>query len=510
MGAQAHGACVGQADGYERHRPEQTVLYEVVQEHFETFRARADEHGGLPKFVVREFEEFLRCGVLSHGLVHVGCTVCGGQYVVGFSCKRRGVCPSCQGRRMADTAAHLVDRVLPEVPLRQWVLSPPWRLHYRLGYDRQLCTEVLTSFASALSTCLRRRAKTLLGLRSVDDAHTGAVTFVQRYDSALRLNVHAHTLALDGVYVRDGPGCSLRFHPLPEPTDEDIADVARLTFERVKRRFERLGKADLLDEHITAAEQDLDPLHDEQPMLAQCYAASVQGTRLTGQQTLRLLGEPSATRQPPTGVAEVHGFNIHAQRAVDGRDRKQVERLCRYMARPSISNDRLSRLPDGKLLYKMKRRWADGTHSIVFEPMDLLSRLCALIPPPRFHMIRFYGVLAPHGTLRKLVVPVPKKEPDPQLSLFKTADETDTTAGSKSPNDTPTRTPWAALLKRVFAVDVQNCRRCGGRLRILECATKPTDIARVLRQHGLESEAPPVAPARDPPQLKLPFTTCSN
>jgi hypothetical protein len=61
---------------------------------------------------------------------------------VAFSCKKRGFCPSCTGRRMADVAGHLVDEVFPAVPMRQWVCSLPWRLRYAMGYDRKLCADV--------------------------------------------------------------------------------------------------------------------------------------------------------------------------------------------------------------------------------------------------------------------------------------------------------------------------------------------------------------------------------
>ncbi len=128
--------CAPRADGYARREPEATLLYRLVQEHWPTFLERAEEQGGLPRFVVRDFEEYLRCGVLEHGLVQLACVRCGHTMVVGFSCKRRGFCPSCLGRRMADLAAHLVDEVLPEVPVRQWVCSLPWAMRSMLAFDR--------------------------------------------------------------------------------------------------------------------------------------------------------------------------------------------------------------------------------------------------------------------------------------------------------------------------------------------------------------------------------------
>jgi hypothetical protein len=93
----------------------------------------------VPRFVARELRAFLRCGVLAHGFVRVHCDGCGLDRVAAFSCKGRGFCPSCDGRRMADTAAQFVDRVLPEVPVRQWVLSLPQALRDRLACTAPSC-----------------------------------------------------------------------------------------------------------------------------------------------------------------------------------------------------------------------------------------------------------------------------------------------------------------------------------------------------------------------------------
>ena len=114
---------------YRRREPEQTLLYRLVQEHWKTFEAFARERDptgrGLPRYVRNAFEGFLECGILQHGFVRVRCPACEFDSVVAFSCKQRGVCPSCAARRMSDTAAQLVDRVFPRVPVRQWVLSLP-------------------------------------------------------------------------------------------------------------------------------------------------------------------------------------------------------------------------------------------------------------------------------------------------------------------------------------------------------------------------------------------------
>ena len=107
---------------YKPRKPEDTVLYRVVQQNLETFLASAREQGRVvPRFVERELRAFLTCGILAHGFLRVRCDDCGRERLVAFSCKTRSLCPSCGARRMSDTAAHLVDRVFPEVPVRQYV-----------------------------------------------------------------------------------------------------------------------------------------------------------------------------------------------------------------------------------------------------------------------------------------------------------------------------------------------------------------------------------------------------
>lgn len=94
------------------------MLYRVVQTHWDEFRERAEEGGGLPKFVTKEVDEYLSCGILEHSFLRLACLACGYERLVGFSCKRRGFCPSCLGRRMTDTAVHLAENVFPPQMVR--------------------------------------------------------------------------------------------------------------------------------------------------------------------------------------------------------------------------------------------------------------------------------------------------------------------------------------------------------------------------------------------------------
>ena len=241
MVVEFHAAATNEAisRSYVRRSPEDGVLHRVVREHLQTFLwelDRHDEQRGAPLFVKREFERFVRCGVPAHGFARFRCTACGTDRLVAFSCKGRGFCPSCGGRRMTERAAHLTDHVLPRAPVRQWVLSLPFELRYRLAWDHALCRAVLAVYTRALLGFYRKRAKAS-GHR---DGRTGTVTVIQRFGGALNLNVHFHTLALDGVFVREPDG-SLRFVAAKAPSNTEIEALLAVIRKRVRRLLVRRG-----------------------------------------------------------------------------------------------------------------------------------------------------------------------------------------------------------------------------------------------------------------------------
>lgn len=177
----------GSAVPYERHRPETTLLYQLVEAHYPAFVAQLATRGTpLPEYVQREFTDYLRCGRLEHGFLRVRCESCYGEHLVAFSCKRRGFCPSCGARRMAESAALLVDEVLPAVPIRQWVLSFPFPLRFLFASRPKIMGEVLGIVYRVLATHMIHKA----GFTHAT-ASTGAVTLIQRFGGALNLNPNA-------------------------------------------------------------------------------------------------------------------------------------------------------------------------------------------------------------------------------------------------------------------------------------------------------------------------------
>ena len=455
--------------GYRPRAPEGTVLHRVVREHLATFldeaRARSAHGFGLPGFVEREFREYLGCGVLARGFARVRCASCGDEHLVGFSCKRRGVCPSCTSRRAVDAAAHLVDAVLPVVPMRQWVLSFPIKVRWLLARRPALVGRVLAVFLRALSTWQRLRGRALGTLGT-----TGAVTFVQRFGSALQLNVHFHVVVPDGVFVCGDDG-HVAFRRLPPPDDDDVELLLRLCVSRVLR---------LLRREVNDDEPDADAL-------AALVVASLKARPAAGGEAPR----------PKRLTAFLEGFSLHAGVHLHANDRLGLEQLCRYGARGAIALSRLSELPDGRVAYRMKRPLPDGRTHLVLTGVELLRKLAPLIPPPRLHLLRFHGVLAPNAKRRSLVVPKP---PVPAEKERAPSDKP-----RVRPSPSPYRLDWAAALRRVYGVDVLQCARCGGRLVILAFIEKASAVTAILEHLGLPSVPLPLGKARGPPQVAWGF-----
>ncbi len=245
----------------------------IVEQHLPTLRDELQRHEtSLPRFVLSEFQDYLRCGRPEHGFVRVKCNGCRHEHLVSFSCKRRGFCPSCGARRMIETSAHLVDHVFPEVPVRQWVLSFPWPLRLLFASRPDALGRCLAVIVRAIQTDLAHRA----GLTASTGARTGVVTLIQRFGSALNLNIHLHMLILDGVYTleQNGP----RFHRVGAP---DAPTFERLLNRLIRRIVRRLTRDGLLIEDPEQPWLDLEP----SDTLDHLNAASIRYRIAVGQGT---------------------------------------------------------------------------------------------------------------------------------------------------------------------------------------------------------------------------------
>jgi hypothetical protein len=217
-------------------------------------------------------------------------------------------------------------------------------------------------------------------------------------------------------------------------------------------------------------------------------AASVQTRLPLGDE------EPARTRRR---CAFLEGFSLHANTWVHQNDRDSLERLCRYGARGPIALERLKRRDDGKLEYRLKKPLRGGATMLVMTPVQLLKRLVALVPKPKVHLTRFFGVFAPNSRARSKVVPqrtAQSAAPRPPSS------PAPPTPSANAPPPPP-RLDWAGLLRRTWGFDVFDCP-CGARRRVIALITSPEVARRIL---GLPSHPRASPPTTGPPQLALPL-----
>ena len=452
---------------YRRRQPERTVLYRTVQMHLATWLELAQDESGrsAPAHVEREFRRYLECGILAHGFARARCEDCGHDFLIAFSCKGRGVCPSCNTRRMVETAAHLADHVLPGLPVRQWVLSVPKRLRYFLQTDPAVQNLALHIFLSAVEQGLRTACPA-----AGNKARIGAVAFIHRFGALLNPHVHFHCVVVDGVFEAATEACeSVRFHETPALSSEQLADIQRNIRRRLLRALTRRG---LLE--TDAAEE---------------MAAWDHGG----------------------------GFSLNASVRIEAADRSGLERLLRYCARPVFALERLRQIDPEHLVYESIKPGPGGSVSLLLTPLELIERLAALIPPPRRHRHRYYGVLAPNAPLRESVTAMVAEKVDATLPAAMTeavhAPEPGVSDRKQNSPDEEADEPahrkaaryvWALLLARIYEVLPLVCPKCGGEMRIIAFINDGPVIREILSHLGEPTSAPRIAPARGPPLWELP------
>jgi hypothetical protein len=457
---------------YQRHRPEQTLLYQIVDRHYPDFKAHLAAQGrALPGYVQREFDDYLKCGRLEYGFMRVRCESCHAEHLVAFSCKRRGFCPSCGARRMAESAALLVDEVLPEQPMRQWVLSFPYQLRFLFASRPAIMGRVLGIVYRVIATHLIKKAG-----QTHATARTGAVTLIQRFGSALNLNIHFHMLFLDGVYLMDSSE-SARFRRVT-PTSTELTQLVHTIASRVGRFLERQGllERDAENTYLATEAVDEDPMSE---LLGHSITYRIAVGPQAGRKvfTLQTLPGCELEDQSNDAVGKLAGFSLHAGVAARAHERKKLERLCRYISRPAVSEKRLSLTRGGHIRYQLKTPYRDGTTHVIFEPLDFIARLAALVPRPRVNLTRYHGVFAPNSKHRVLVTKSKRGK------KARAADEPQT------PTERQASMTWAQRLKRVFNIDIETCRECGGAVKIIACIEDPLVIKKILDHIKKKEEA---------------------
>jgi hypothetical protein len=209
-----------------------------------------------------------------------------------------------------------------------------------------------------------------------------------------------------------------------------------------------------------------------------------------GRKALTLYSVPPLDEAPSNPLlARLAGFSLRAATVREAHQRSRLERLCRSITRPPIATQRLSVDGRGRVVYRCKQPFRDGSTHVVLEPLDFIARLAAPVPRPRLNLTRFHGVFAPNFKHRK------RFEPQRSRRIV----------DSDKP---PAPMSWMQRLKRVFAIDIESCPECGGTLRVIACIEDPPLIEKIL-QHIQRREVLTARTTRGPPadSIRLPHVT---
>ena len=302
---------------------------------------------------------------------------------------------------MCNGAAHLVDHVIPDVPLRQWVLSVPFELRLLLAKRTDALNFVGRAFVKEVFRWQREQARRL----GLAETQSGAVEWPQRFGGSLNLNVHYHVAVPDGVFTRSAVDARAEFRRLPPPRQPDLEDIALNVSVRVERWLRRKKLRRDSDEALFNNETP------EPSALDACLAGSLGMGELSslpdrgGSRTDDVLWALPKPSKASRRGGHCRGFDVHAGVVVSGSDREGRERLLRYCGRPPLSLERLSLTEEGMVAYRLRKPLGPTQTYRVMTPMQFLARVAALVPPPRCPLIRFHGVFGPHSSWRAFVVP---------------------------------------------------------------------------------------------------------
>ena len=476
---------------YKRRDPERAILYQVLQPNIDGFFRGLESNPDqkpLPYFVRKELEKFLNCGLLRHGFIRLKCSDCSESLLVAFSCKCRGFCPSCAGRRMSERAINLTDGVIPFVPTRHWVLSVPFELRYWMAADDDLLKKVNGIFCAEINNYLRKKARKL----GVKGGETGIVSFLQRAGGALNLNLHYHLLVLDGLYTTGEDGSPI-FTRVPGIENDELACIVRGVSRRVIKYLRKTRRLSEYGEAVYIGDGD----YEEHEALFHMKRASVSSRIALGARAglkVRRIGsgfgyEEEIPKSQSYGCVSINGFSIHAATSIKAHERDRLEKLLRYLGRGPVSHERISLDENGNIHYELKSSYDGATH-VMFSPMEFIEKLTSMIPPPYKHQVNYYGCLSSHSKLRPEIVGCSVAGSYGQGDLQQECQNDGEVEVESDDPSASSYIPWADLLKRTFGIDLSTCPKCGGRVRVIAAIMEVEAIIKILNHVGLGSDPP--------------------
>jgi len=425
-----------------RPRRLQTPLYLLLRNHFAEFQQVYDDrfaprYGFWRPVVEKVVERFLACGDLRQGFARVRCGDCGEDYLLPYSCKCRGFCPSCVQRRALEFEEFLAGRILaPDTSHRHWTWTVPKIVRRQFLHNRsllpRLCRAAWESLASALHAALGR-----------DDVFPGGVIVPQTFGLLLNWNPHAHGIVSETCWDREGRSF----------------DLPGLDFDALAQTVERLFAAKVLAFLV------------EEEALSEEMAQKIAGWR--------------------------HGFNVDCRTRIVPGDESGTRRLAGYLARAPFSLERLELTPEGACYRPERPNLFLASDEVRSDYLEMIALVTQHIPQTGAKQAIYYGAYSQawRGRLRRKGLSRPpgdEGEPGPAVPV----EPEELTAFQKA-----CRRRWAQLIKQVWNADPLLCPNCGGRMEIIAFLQDPDAIRRILEHLGRwfsdpppQSRAPPSGP----------------
>ncbi|MGH9463011.1 MAG: IS91 family transposase [Vicinamibacteria bacterium] len=320
---------------YRPRNPRATSLYQLLDTHFETLKRRWEErfeprYGSWRDFWDSAVFSYLDCGVFQSGFARVVCPKCRFEFLVAFSCKGRGLCPSWGAKRAVLLSELLQHKILADVPHAQWVFTLPKMLRPYFLFHREL----LGALARLAFETVR---EVMAAAADESEARPGMVAVIQTFGSSLKWNPHIHAVVTRGVLLPDGT-----WHPIP---------------------YVDSFKAELVLRHkILGLLRDRDLITQERIELLLSWRNS--------------------------------GFGVHNRTTVYPQDSDGLHKLARYLMRPPVNLSRLRYHRDSQLLLYEPKPAQELDEEPLVDPLEFLARVLIHIPEPQKHLVHFYGVYA--------------------------------------------------------------------------------------------------------------------
>jgi hypothetical protein len=416
------------------------LYYRLVAKHLDEFLAA---NPALPEFVGNRFQKFLQCGIPEHGCFVFECWFCNTEELIAFSCKQRGVCPSCSNRLMVIGAREMLG-CLPGVPYRHWVVSYPLQFSKKLAFKRG----AILAAERAMTLKIRR----WLESRGPRGSKFGGVVVRHRSGSDLNLVIHMHLILMDGTYAKCEESSDWGFAEGPSIGQEQLDALAAALRTSLTDCLNKMGIEDSATD------------------------ATSQGNALD--------------REPLAGMASrAGGLHLFVSKPIPRDDRRDLFETCKYLLRGFLEPERLGEEADGTITYTM----STATHKATrFTPNEFMMAIASLLPRQNAPQCRYIGVLASGSRLRKEILPEALHIDNPE--------DTQSLQGVPAPNHDKPRLNLGEFLALTFGRDHLICSTCIYRLQY-----KATlySAAEYRAYRGTIAEPPARAPPGASKQLAL-------